>query len=163
MLAGVVLAGGAPSGPAPAATADSAEEGARLAPLLAGEDPVSDERISLARFKGKPVVVHVWASWCRECGEQAQAFGRFAREHANTPVLGVAVQDTEDDVEAFYARWKWGHPTILDADGTLAAKLDLEALPTTIFLNRRHVIVARIDGPADVRVLEERLEEARRA
>ena len=159
-LAGVVLAGDSSPDP-PADTRAGGAAAGRLAPRLAGVDPVSGEPVSLARFRRKPVVVHVWASWCAACAKEADALRRFALAHEEAGVLGIDTQDTEEDAEAFYRRFAWTHPSIFDPDGKLAARLDVQGLPTTLFLTRERQVVARIVGPADFAELERGLARAK--
>ncbi len=40
----------------------------------------------------------------------------------------------------------WRHPSIADPGGRIAAQLQLQTLPTTLFLDRQHRVVARING-----------------
>jgi thiol-disulfide isomerase/thioredoxin len=117
---------------------------------LAGTNPVTQEHVDLASFRGKPVVLNVWSSWCTECNAEAGALERFARMHPNARVIGVDVQDTRSDAEAFYRRWRWRHPSIADPQGDLAARLAVVGMPTTFFLNGRHEIVSSIVGATDL-------------
>ena len=159
VLGALVLGGGKSASDAAAASRDRLEIGAP-APRLAGQDPVGDRPISLSKFEGKPVVVTVWASWCSDCGKQAAALTRFRRAHPEAVLLGLDVHDTEEDAEAFYERFGWSHPSILDPEGRQAARLELVSLPTTLFLNEEHVIVTRVVGTADLEELEHGLERA---
>jgi thiol-disulfide isomerase/thioredoxin len=165
-LAGLLLSadrGAAPTGrPTTTEGEDEVIAGAP-APRLAGTDPVTGERARLATFRGKTVVVHVWASWCLPCAEEATALARFAAAHRDAAVLGIDYQDTVSGAKAFYKRFRWRHPSIFDSDGRLAARLGLVDLPTTFFLDRRHRLVTSVAGPATRAELEDGLEEAKRA
>jgi cytochrome c biogenesis protein CcmG/thiol:disulfide interchange protein DsbE len=94
-------------------------------------------------------VVNIWASWCPGCNDEAADLRAFAAAHTEAQLLGVDTQDTKDSARAFYRRWRWAHPSVFDPHGELAAKLGLQGLPTTIFLDRRHRIVARVVGATD--------------
>jgi thiol-disulfide isomerase/thioredoxin len=134
------------TGPAPVSTAASRTE---RAPRLAGTDPITGRRVSLDAYRGKPVVINVWASWCPGCNQEAADLREFAKAHPEAQLLGVDFDDTKGNARDFYRRWAWTHPSIFDPSGELSAKLKLNGLPMTVFLNTRHEVVARIYGATD--------------
>jgi cytochrome c biogenesis protein CcmG/thiol:disulfide interchange protein DsbE len=134
--------------------------GGDAAPALSGTDPVTGKLVSLADFRGKPVVINIWASWCPGCIAEARDLAEFARRHPEAQVLGVDTQDSKSGARAFYARWGWTHPSIFDPSGSLAARLGLQGLPSTYFLDERHEIVARIVGETDLAGFEDGLRRA---
>lgn len=157
VVAGVVVAqrDGRAAAPTPAHSG-----GDDAAPALAGTDPITGERVRLADFLGKPVVINVWASWCPGCIAEARDLAAFARNHPEAQVLGIDTQDSKDGARDFYARWGWTHPSIFDPSGSLAARLGLQGLPSTYFLDERHEIVARIVGETDLAGFEDGLRRA---
>jgi thiol-disulfide isomerase/thioredoxin len=164
LAAGVVLAGGdgqssagKPAGASPRQTNDL-----RRGPDLRGIDPITGKDVSLADFRGKPVVVNVWASWCPGCKEEAADLRRFAAAHPEAVVLGIDFQDTSAGAKAFYRRWGWTHPSIWDVSGTLTAALGLQGLPSTYFLTADHMIAAQVVGATDFAGFEEGLTAAMR-
>jgi cytochrome c biogenesis protein CcmG/thiol:disulfide interchange protein DsbE len=131
------------------------------APPLAGTDPITGATVVLARVKKKPVVIHVWASWCNPCASEAPVVRRFVERHRRrVVVLGLDLQDTPQAAKAFYARYGWTHRIISDPDGRQAARLGVQDLPTTIFLDRGHLMVARLEGPATLAELQDGLARA---
>lgn len=103
-------------------------------PELSGTDPVSGERVSVADFAGRPLVINMWASWCTGCIAEAPDIARFTRDHPEIGFLGLDVTDEPGDARAFVERFEWTHPSILDPRGELAATLGLRGLPTTVFV-----------------------------
>lgn len=165
-VAGVVLADGLSSQPSTETGERDLASGAVAgppAPRLAGTDPVTGEKVKLADFRGRPVVLNVWASWCRGCEEEAAALRRFADEHPEAVVLGLDLQDTAAAARRFYERSGWSHPSILDADGRQSARLGVDAMPSTFFLDEDHRIVTSVVGAATFERLEAGLEQAQRA
>jgi thiol-disulfide isomerase/thioredoxin len=162
---GIVLASGGDGGSlgtTPSAAPPRASD-LRPAPDLSGVDPVTGKDVSLADFRGKPVVVNVWASWCPGCIEEAADLRRFAAAHPEAVVLGIDFQDTQAGAKDFYRRWGWTHPSIWDVSGTLTAALGLQGLPTTYFLTADHRIAAQVVGASDFAGFEQGLEGAKRA
>lgn len=115
-------------------------------PALSGADPVSGEMVSVAGFAGRPLVINMWASWCTGCIAEAPDIRRFAEDNPNVGVLGIAVNDTLDGSRRFVDRHDWTHPSIFDAQGELAAQLNLRGLPTTVFVTAEGTIAGEALG-----------------
>ena len=121
------------------------------APLqLTGIDPVTGKAVSLANYPDRPIVLNMWASWCTGCHAEARALATFARTHPQAQVVGVDIQDSRVGAKAFYRRFGWRHPSIFDPSGLIAERFRLSGLPATLFLDRRHRVVARILGETNL-------------
>lgn len=145
-----------------APTEGAAPAAAGVPVVLRGIDPVTGKPVSLASFRGRPVVLNVWASWCTGCAAEARALGQFARAHPEAQVIGIDVQDSKSGARAFYRRFGWRHPSIFDPNGTLAVRLGAQGLPTTFFLDRQHRIVAQAVGETSLAGFTAGLREATR-
>jgi thiol-disulfide isomerase/thioredoxin len=152
VAAGVVLARG--DGADGAAPVEAGGKAGRPAPELEGVDPVTGEQVSLAQFRGKPVVINVWASWCPGCIDEAADLRRFAEAHPEAVVLGLDFQDTYAGARDFYRDWGWEHPSIFDLSGSQTAALGLQGLPMTYFLTPEHRIAAQVVGATDLEGFE---------
>jgi thiol-disulfide isomerase/thioredoxin len=152
VYAGVVLAGeggGTGLDERRAGAANPVEEPSDTPLDLAGIDPVTGDEVSLADFAGKPVVLNVWASWCPGCNDEAADLREFAAAHPEVAVVGIDFQDSRAGARAFYDRWQWEHPSIFDVSGAMTGSIGLLGLPTTVFLDERHRIRARVVGATD--------------
>lgn len=127
-----------------AAAASSATSGSPL--NLQGKNVLTGKPVSLAADAGKPVIVNVWSSSCGACFADARALASFEHTHPAARVLGVDVADSTAGARSLYRRAGWRHPSIADPSGRIAAQLRMQTLPTTLFLNAKHEIVARING-----------------
>jgi thiol-disulfide isomerase/thioredoxin len=117
----------------------------RAKPPIVGPDVVTGQRLSLARFRGKPVIVSVWATWNAGSIAQAATLGRFASEHAeDVAVLGIDVEDSAGAASAFIRRNGMNFPSIADPIGKLGAAW--APVPTTLVFDRKHVLVQTIPG-----------------
>lgn len=142
-------------------TTAAASGGTGSAPLeLSGTDPISGRTVSLAAYAGKPIVLNMWASWCTGCYAEARALAHFERTHPQAQVVGVDIQDTRAAAKSFYRRFGWHHPSIFDTQGVMAARFGLQGLPATLFLNRRHQVVAKILGETDLAGFDQGLQHA---
>ncbi len=115
---------------------------------LRGSDVLTGKPLSLDRYAGKPVVVNLWSSSCGACFADARALATFERTHPAARVLGVDVADSDAGARSLYRRAGWRHPSIADPNGRIAAQLRLRTLPTTLFLDRHHEVVERVNGQA---------------
>ncbi len=72
------------------------------------------ESLSLARFKGRPLLVNFWATWCPPCVEELPMIEAFWREHAakGLQVVGLAI-DQPSAVRRFLARQPLSFPMAL--------------------------------------------------
>jgi thiol-disulfide isomerase/thioredoxin len=131
------------------------------APQLSGTDVISGNRLSLADYAGRVVVVNVWGAWCGGCITEAPDLARFERRHPGLAVLGIDSEDSRTAARAFYRRFALRHPSIFDPSGALARRLGLVGLPVTLFLDRRHRVVDRVVGAGTLSRFERGLRVAR--
>ena len=142
--------------------APAPESGGTQAPELAGTDPITGKRVSLAAYEGTPVVINVWASWCPPCAEEAPDLAAFAEKHPEAQLIGIDIRDSKQGARAFYRRYGWKHPSIYDPTGAIAGSLGSQGQPITYFLNERHEVVDRIFGASDLAGFKAGLERATR-
>lgn len=80
-----------------------------VAPTAAFNDP-DGGTIGIAKFKGVPVLVNLWASWCAPCIKELPTLDKLAASHREDGQLGVIAvsQDTgpQPSVEAFLKKLK---------------------------------------------------------
>jgi thiol-disulfide isomerase/thioredoxin len=128
------------------AALSTAASAAASKPPIAGRDVLTGKRVTLAQFRGKPVFVNVWGSWCTGCNEEASTLARFARAHSRqVAFLGIDTIDSKAGARAFYKRFDTDYPSIWDPRGILAGAWS-RGTPTTLVFDRRHLLVQRIEG-----------------
>jgi len=74
---------------------------------------------SVADYRGRWVLVNVWASWCVPCRDESPALERFYRAHRGQrfTVLGVDSNDLSDDALKFVRRYGVTYPQLRDGSG----------------------------------------------
>jgi thiol-disulfide isomerase/thioredoxin len=101
--------------------------------------------ISLESFRGKPVLLHFWATWCQHCRNEMPLLERTARAHGNgLVVLGVNLAEKRRKVIAYVAETGITFPILLDPRGNAAAAYDVVSLPTTLLIDPMGRITAEI-------------------
>lgn len=93
---------------------------------------------------GKPVVIHVWATWCGVCKVEEPNVKALADD---ARVISIASMSGHPSLVARYVR-EHGLPyeVLSDPNGDLAHALGVSAFPTTLFVNADGVVVAREVG-----------------
>ncbi len=104
--------------------------------------------ITAADYAGKPVVVNFWASWCGPCRQEAPIFERLSQEYGERGVLfiGVNIQDSEADAEAYLSEYDITYPNGIDEDGRISVDYGVIGIPVTFFINRDGVVQRRWAG-----------------
>lgn len=114
---------------------------------------VTDRRLqaALAPYRGQPVVINFWASWCAPCRDEMPALQRFANRwggHGLT-VITIAVADNANRARDFLWEIDVDLAVLDDADQTLGRSVGARALPTTLVLDHRHRVRLRAQGVVD--------------
>ncbi|MDX8402812.1 MAG: TlpA disulfide reductase family protein [Mariprofundaceae bacterium] len=88
---------------------------------------------SLADYKGKPVVLHFWASWCPPCRSEMPKLEAWSEAHKDVELIVVTLDRNIADAAAFLESKDIGFPA-LQGDMMRAQKLGVRGLPTTLVI-----------------------------
>lgn len=119
---------------------EPASPAARMALPLLGSSGTQ----TLAAFRGKVVVLNVFASWCSPCQAEASILDREQRTlnaHGGT-VLGVTYKDNTGDAESFVHEQHISYPVLRDVTGNFAQAWGINGVPETFVIDRHGRIVA---------------------
>jgi cytochrome c biogenesis protein CcmG/thiol:disulfide interchange protein DsbE len=104
-------------------------------------------RVSLAQYRGKPVVVNFWASWCDVCESETPLLASwYKQEHGKIALLGLDENDASAKALAFAHAKGVTYTLGFDPLMNVAGAYDIAALPQTYFLNAQHRIVLHVLG-----------------
>jgi thiol-disulfide isomerase/thioredoxin len=113
------------------------------APALAGI-PLSGAPYNLAAERGKPVVVHFWATWCPICTAEEGSINSLAADY---PVMTVAMQSGDGAaVRRHMSERGLSMPVLLDEDGAMAARWGVRGVPATFIVDSDGMIRFREVG-----------------
>ena len=122
---------------------------AKLAPDFVLPSVVDGQPISLSSFRGKPVVLNFWASWCASCREEAPLLSKTYRDYRDQGVvfLGVNVSDSPDGAQGFIKEFSISYANVRDYTGAVTTNYRVTGLPTTFFISRDGRILSSYVGP----------------
>lgn len=134
-----------------------------LAPIFTLQTFNGDE-FTLSDYRGSPVVINFWTSWCPPCKSEMPTIQKIYDEFSDQGLVVLAVnsthQDNLGDAITFAQIQKLSFPILLDKDGSASRTYDVRSLPTTFFISRngriKEVIVG---GPMSEALLRIRVEE----
>lgn len=105
--------------------------------------------VSLASFRGRPVVLNFWASWCKPCKDEAAVLERDWRRYRGSGVvfIGVDQKDLAPDARTFVAAHDLTFPMVRDVSGAVTSSYGISQVPETYVLDGQGRVVAHIAGP----------------
>jgi len=160
LTATVVLSAGAirqqvSAAPAKAAVAGQGEPISAILPKLNGTP------MNLASYRGKVLVVNLFAAWCASCWDELKGFQRISAAYASkgVTVVGVSVQSSPQDTRNMIGKLGLTFPIGLDAQGSVSQeKFNLRAMPTTLFFDRSGRLIESHPGKLDEQALRSKLD-----
>jgi cytochrome c biogenesis protein CcmG/thiol:disulfide interchange protein DsbE len=120
----------------------------------------SGKPVSLEQFKGHPVVINFWASWCGPCRQEHPVLTWGAREFGNQAVfLGIIFEDTEDNAREVLQETGTSFPQLVDPRSRISVDYGVAGVPETYFVDANGIIMGKHVGPIDPGTLRQRIEE----
>ncbi|HXE49158.1 MAG TPA: TlpA disulfide reductase family protein [Ramlibacter sp.] len=140
----VLLAGAA--SPAFAKTPGEVEVGAilREVPMQGLSGPSR----MLSDFRGKPLIINVWASWCGPCRLEMGSLQRLSQRYGGKQfnVIGVSTDDYVDRAEQFLKVTNTSFSNFIDSKLVLEHMLGAEHLPLTLLVDAKGRVLAKYTG-----------------
>ena len=110
---------------------------------------VDGTSIGLASFRGKPLLMNFFASWCDPCREEMPLINELAGEAGKNgyAVLGIAVEDTRAAIMQYAQEAKLVFPIALDLNSTVKRAYRIFGPPATFFIDGQGTIRDVVIGP----------------
>ncbi len=125
---------------------------------------VYDEQLSeveLEDYIGKPIVINFWATWCGYCKLEMPDFNDAYNDHPNVQFMMVnntdGVRETVKTAMDYVEACEYDFPIFFDTTLQAAQIYEVEAFPTTLFIDKNGDLVKRKEGAMDRETLEEYL------
>ncbi len=107
----------------------------------------SGQQVALSGYRGRPLIVNFFASWCEPCKKETPLLATFYRtDKGKVALVGLDENDVVGNATTFTRADGVGYPVGWDPAGTAATAYGVSALPQTFFLNARHQVVDRVFG-----------------
>ncbi len=110
------------------------------------------KNINLSHYRGHPVIVDFWATWCGPCRKQIPELVALYKKYNKSRglvIIGVSCDLIQGDglkaVAPFVEEFRINYPIVL-ADERLVDNMGVEAIPTTLFLGPDGKVVSRVVG-----------------
>lgn len=133
----------------------------RPAPGFALADLDGGGTISLGEFRGKIVVLNVWASWCLPCRDEAPDLQAAWETYRGRGVqfLGANYRDDRAAAGSFIEEFEITYPSVYDPSGQLASDYGFVGVPTTYVIDRSGRIRFQFTGYLSGPILRDALDE----
>jgi cytochrome c biogenesis protein CcmG, thiol:disulfide interchange protein DsbE len=116
----------------------------------------------IADYRGKWVLVNLWASWCGPCREESPTLQQFYERHRRegVTVLGINVQDNSDDALAFVRRYRLTYPQLRSVGDERSDAFGSTGVPENFLVDPRGRLALIRRGPVDQEYLDRFIEPA---
>jgi thiol-disulfide isomerase/thioredoxin len=144
------------------AAADAKAAG-KAAPLTFTLKDMNGVDVKLASFKGKPIVLNFWATWCGPCRAEIPSLvelnTQYGKEGKDVVILGISVDDPVDKLKPYASQMKMNYPVLVGAgrDDVQDAFGPLWGIPVTVFIDRDGKIAKKHSGIASKEQFEQEI------
>ena len=143
----------------PGETAAETEEKGSEAPDFTVYD-LEGNAYKLSDFRGKPVLLNFWASWCGPCQSEMPDFQDFYEKYGEEVHFVIVnltdgQQETVESASAFIAEKGYTFPVYYDTDIDAAMKYGVSAVPVSYFIDAEGYFVAWAQGALNADMLQQ--------
>jgi cytochrome c biogenesis protein CcmG/thiol:disulfide interchange protein DsbE len=133
---------------------DSSEDSKKLSTLELSL--ASGETLDLNQFHGQFYVIHLFASWCSVCKEDAP-YLKMLSNHGKVPIIGIAVRDKLAKVRLLNKNNLAYDYIAIDSNMEVAKLLRGKAIPETLIINPEGKIIFRYVGGLNQALVQEHI------
>lgn len=131
-----------------------------LAPTFSLTD-LNGQKLNLADYKGKVVLLDFWATWCGPCRIEIPGFVELQNRYRDKgfAVIGISMDDSPEPVREFYQQFKMNYRVAMGDEKLGELYGGILGLPTTFVIGRDGRIYRPHVGATDISVLEEEIKQ----
>lgn len=108
--------------------------------------------VSLADYKGKTVLLNIWATWCPPCVAEMPSMEKLYQELKNEDfeILAVSIDVTgSNEVAPFMKKHRLSFPALIDTQGTIKDLYQTTGVPESFIIDKDGIIAKKIIGPRE--------------
>ncbi len=102
------------------------------------------QAVSLVDFRGKPVLLNFWATWCGPCRFEMpfiqEIFEKKEWSDTGLVILAIDIGESPSEVKEFMENYDLSFTVLLDTNQDVALKYNIRAIPTTFFIDKDGII-----------------------
>lgn len=113
---------------------------------------INGNMVSLSDYRGKVVLVNIWATWCPSCVDEMPSMENLYQKLKNEDfeILAVSIDSLGAEVvEPFMKKYKLTFPALMDSEGTLRIAYSTTGVPESFIIDKGGRLVKKIIGPLD--------------
>ncbi len=109
---------------------------------------LSGKSISLSSFKGKLILLNIWATWCPYCRKERAELNALHREYKDRGlvILSVSNDRSVEKVKRYVKKIPVDFIVLWDSDGNVTNSYGIRALPTNFLIDREGIIKHKLMG-----------------
>jgi cytochrome c biogenesis protein CcmG, thiol:disulfide interchange protein DsbE len=122
-----------------------------LAPSVSLSSLTTGRTYTLRGFRGRVVLLNLWASWCEPCRAEAPVLERWYRRIAGRggSVIGVDTFDASSDASSFVRQLHLTYPMLRDPSGVVKTSFGVTGFPESFVIDPSGRVAAIARGPVD--------------
>jgi peroxiredoxin len=100
--------------------------------------------VSLSDFRGRPVMLNFWATWCLPCRIEMPELQEalLAYQEDELAILSINEEESKEAVQTFFAEFDLSLTALLDSEGTVGELYRIINMPATVFINPEGQVTA---------------------
>ncbi len=117
---------------------------------------LSGQSLTLARFRGKVVLLNFWATWCAPCQVEMPVFAAWQRQYGpqGFEIIGISMDDDAGPARRVVARLNLNYPVAMGDERLGARYGGVLGLPLTFLIDRNGFVRAQFQGEIDLKLIE---------
>jgi thiol-disulfide isomerase/thioredoxin len=101
----------------------------------------------LSEYRGKPLIINVWASYCGPCLAEMGSLERLWQRYGDRfNVIGVSIDDFRDRADEFLAKADTSFPHYIDRNLQLENMLGAKTIPVTLLIDEESRVLKKVHG-----------------
>lgn len=111
-------------------------------------DGLNGKQKKLSDFKGKPLIINVWASWCGPCRAEMESLENLSQKYNGKEfnVIGISTDDYRSSAVSFIAQTGISFENYLDSGLILEDMLGADTIPLTVLVDEHGRVLEKVRG-----------------